>query len=312
MAKWIIGIVVVVALAFFAWHAGWFGGHPPVATTTPPVTQQTTTTPQDTTGLPTSQTDTSDQAIARDTAAIDVQIAGLGADIAALNKALSDTSISATTKAKADQEIDRRVAALNDLLSRIQAMVRVNATFKQNLTTNTQNQIQALSTLKAKIDADTDPATLKNYLKTLSDNYRTFVLVVHQGRISASADRIANLTAMMQGVGIKLQAKLQALAGGGVTVTAQGTTLNDLGAKITDAQSKAQASITVIAPLVPDNGDKTVQAANAKAFVTAKADLTAAQKDLTDARKDIASIIKFLATAHASSTPATASTTISI
>ncbi|MDB5224591.1 MAG: hypothetical protein JWO43_213 [Candidatus Adlerbacteria bacterium] len=229
----------------------------------------------------------------------------------------AQTNVSATVAtpamkaaiAKADQEIDRRIAALNDLIGRIGQMTRVSATLKQGLTSNTQGQITALTTLKAKIDAGTDLATLKTDVQSVTSSYRTFALVAPQGRVSASADRVANVTIMMQALGAKLQLRLQAAQTAGNDVTAAAAALNDLGANLSDANTRAQAAINGIAPLTPDNGDATVKATNDKAFKTAQADLKTAQSDLVTGRKDIDVIIKALSTMHAAAAATTTTQT---
>ncbi len=62
---------------------------------------------------------------------------------------------------RADQEIARRVAALNVLNTRIQAMQKLSADEKTSLASAIQAQLTELATLKTKIDADTDATTLK-------------------------------------------------------------------------------------------------------------------------------------------------------
>jgi hypothetical protein len=245
-------------------------------------------------------------ATAQTNAAVNTPVAQTGA-AATANVALDAKATAAQDKA--NQEIDRRIAALNELTARINQMTRVSDTLKQGLTSNTQGQVGLLTTLKAKIDSDTDMTTLKTDIQSITTGYRTYALVMPQGRISAGADRVANVTTMMQAVGMKIQARLQAAQAAGSDITAEVKVLTDLGAKITDANTQAQASINVIAPLAPDNGDKTVKAANDKALKTAQADLRAAQADLVAARKDIDTLIKGLGTLKPSAAATTTTTT---
>ncbi len=206
----------------------------------------------------------------------------------------------ARAQARANQEITRRITALNSLSSRIQSMTRVSDTLRQALEGNVQNQVQLLTTLQSKIAADTDVATLKADVQSIVQSYRIYMLVLPQGRISAEADRIATITAMMQGIGNKLQARLQTASQGGADISAPTSLLTDLGAKIVDAQNQAQAAINTIAPLAPDNGNKTILAQNTTALQEARADLKTARTDLVAGRQDIAGILKFLASVHTS------------
>jgi len=207
-------------------------------------------------------------------------------------------------QSRADQEIQRRITALTALGSRIDAMTRVTAQLKQGLLTNVQNQIQLMTTLQVKIDADTDLTILKADIQSIAQAYRIFMLVIPQGRISAAGDRVATITAMMQGIGNKLQARMQIAAGQGADISGPTALLTELGAKIVDAQNQAQAAINTIAGLTPDNGDKVTMAANTTSLAEARSDLKTAQSDLVIGRKDIAGIMKFL-----NSLPAVTATT---
>src|ERR1041385_4958458 len=70
-----------------------------------------------------------------------------------------------TAKDHADQEIDRREAALSSLSTRIQEMTRLNADEKTSLAAAIQTQIGTLSSLKSKINAESDITALKADIK---------------------------------------------------------------------------------------------------------------------------------------------------
>jgi|GEM_PF-1108610 hypothetical protein len=97
MAKWIIGIIVVVALGAGLWYSGVLNTlmTPPVAT--PATTGQATTTNQQAAAQPengmSANNDASDAAIAQDTAAIDAQMQGLTTDSANVDTSLNDKSV---------------------------------------------------------------------------------------------------------------------------------------------------------------------------------------------------------------------------
>jgi hypothetical protein len=216
------------------------------------------------------------------------------------------TASQKTAITRGDTEIDRRVKALTDLNTRIQTMQKVTDTFKSGISASITNEINTLAALKVKIDADTDGTTLKTDVQSITGSYRVFALVLPQGRIAAAADREVELVSMMSTLGSKLQARITAAGQAGATTTAMTASLTDIAAKLQDAQTQAEASVTASASLAPDGGDKTKMAANITALKTARADLAAAQKDLIAARADITSIVKALAkvsaTVSASST----------
>jgi hypothetical protein len=203
-----------------------------------------------------------------------------------------------------DKEITRRIAALTDLNTRVQQMTKVTDAFKQNLQNNIQTEITGFTALQAKVDADTDAATLKTDVQSITDSYRVFALILPQARIAAAADRIVTITNMISGVGAKLQARIQADGAAGGDVTALNAALADMGTKLGDAQTQAQNAVSGSASLTPDNGDKTIMASNTAALKAAQTSVAAAQKDLQAARKDIDTITNGL-----KKMPATASTT---
>ncbi len=230
---------------------------------------------------------------------------GVRATITASSTA--ETTRAARAKERAAQEIDRRIASLNAMLVRVTAMKKITAELKANLKQNVELEIQGFTALKEKIEADTDLATLKTDIQSVTQSYRIYALVMPQVHISVAADRMATIINMMVASGAKLQARINTAKSAGNDTTALETALQTLGTKLQSAQAHAQASVNLIAPLVPDQGDKTVQASNEAAIKNAQAEIKAGHADLVAARKEIGNIIKGLGTMKAS---ATASTTV--
>ena len=214
---------------------------------------------------------------------------------------------------KADQEITRRIEALNQLNTRTQAMQRVSDQGKAQIKAQLEGNIKNLTDLKAKIDAETDIATLKTDVKSITDSYRIFVLVLPQGRILAAGDKIVSISTLMQNMAAKFQARMQIAQTAGKDVTALQKALVDMQAKITDAQSQAQAGVNVIAALAPDQGDKAKMQSNTASLNDARTKIRAGITDIQAARKDIASIISGLKAMHLDAkTSASASSTTSV
>ena len=197
-------------------------------------------------------------------------------------------------KQRAVQEMRRRTEALNGLSARINSMVRVSPEFKQNLSVAVQTQISTFAQLQNKIESGADVATLKTDIQSISQSHRFFSLLMQQVRISAAADRIVNITTMFSSVGTKLQTRIAVAAQAGADTASMSETLNSIATKISNAQNKAQAAVSAVVALQPDQGDKTLAAANQKVIVQANADIRAAHKDLESARADISTILKSL------------------
>ncbi len=208
-------------------------------------------------------------------------------------------------RAKAEKEIDRRIAALGKLGARVDGMVRVSDSLKQAIKANNEAQVKILTDLKVKIAADEDIDTLKADIKSITQSYRVFALVIPQGHITAAADRIANITVIMQNIGTKLQARVEAAGAAGTDVTAATASLVKIDANIKLAQAKAIAAVNAVVALTPDNGDTAKREANLKALKAAQAEIKAANKILVDTRKEFAMIVKSLGSAKASATATT-------
>ena len=90
--KWIVGVLIVVGLGVALWKSGIMTTAPATAPTdsNAAAVQQ----PAASTGLPTSQSDTSDAALAKDSAAIDAQMSAFAQDSAAVSQSMSDKPIS--------------------------------------------------------------------------------------------------------------------------------------------------------------------------------------------------------------------------
>ena len=96
MAKWIIGIIIVILLGGAVWYSGVLNNLGMMPSATPTSTPQAATTtpqaaavPQPENGMA-ANNDASDAAITQDTAAIDAQMQGLSSDNANVDSSLSD------------------------------------------------------------------------------------------------------------------------------------------------------------------------------------------------------------------------------
>ncbi len=221
--------------------------------------------------------------------------AGVNASTTAGTKAAVALATRITNlKTRAAQEITRRVAIMNDVTSKVNAMVRLSASEKSTLSTSLQTQITAMNTLGAQIANDTDLTALKTDVQSITKSYRIFMLVVPQARIAATTDAIDTTVATLTTIGTKFQTRIMALENAGKDTSGLITLLNDFTAKSSDAQVQANAAVTGTASLQPDNGNQTIMRSNNAAFATAKADIKTAQNDLQTARNDAQQIVNAL------------------
>jgi len=213
-----------------------------------------------------------------------------------------------TAKNHADQEIDRRVNRLNDLGTRVQAMVRVSAAEKASIAADVASQASALLALKTKIDADDDIATLKTDIKSIAGSYRIFLLIIPRGHIMVAADKVGTTGDLFTAFAGKLQTRIADAQAKGKDTATLSASLSDMTTKIADANTQADAAVSLVASLTPDNGDQAKLKANEQALKDARAKIKAALDDLKVARQDAHGIVQALhkmgleANASASST----------
>lgn len=185
-------------------------------------------------------------------------------------------------------EIDNRIGKITQISSRIGQMTRVSDSDRASLSTSLQSEIDLLNTLKAKISADNSTSTLKADVSSITGAYRIYALVLPKTLIVAESDRILTIADMMN----TLTAKLKAQATSSPTTDpAVQAAFTDISVKTTDAMTNAQAAISAVVPLVPDQGDKTKLAANTAALKSARAKVKTGEADLKAARTDLQTIM---------------------
>lgn len=211
----------------------------------------------------------------------------------------------ATIIARSNTEIAARIADLNKLNTRVQAMKNVSPTEKSAVTSTVQTNISGLTALQSKIDADTDAKTARTDEATIFSTFRIYALVVPQGSILASADRVTTVGGLMTALGSKIQTRIAADQAAGKNVSAITAVMTDYTAKITDANAQAQAAQSAVANLVPDQGSATTAASNKAALVAARADIKTATQDLQVARKDVTTMLQGLKALGSKTTTAT-------
>jgi hypothetical protein len=192
---------------------------------------------------------------------------------------------------RSDTAIAARIADLNKLSARIGEMKNVSAADKASFSSELQTNISGLTSLQAKINADTDATTASTDEKTITQSYRIYALVVPQGYIEASSDRVVTIVGMMNTLSAKLQARITAGQSAGTNVASLQSALSDLTAKTSDATVQSSAAQNGVGSLAPDQGNTTVAASNKSALVSARADIKTATSDLQAARQDAKTIV---------------------
>jgi hypothetical protein len=214
-------------------------------------------------------------------------------------------------QSRSDTEITNRIDSLNKLLSRINSLVKVSASDKASLVSSIQTEIANLTSLKASIDTDTSTTSLKTDFQSITKSYRIYLLVLPQASITAAADRVLDLASAFNTLTTKLQGYITTAQSNGTNVSSAVSALADITAKITDAGTQANAAISEVASLQPDQGATTTLQSNTAALKDARSKIKTATADLTAARKDVNTIVGVIKNSMKFSTGASAYTTAS-
>ena len=228
-------------------------------------------------------------------------------------KVASTTNTQAISKliAQSDKEITQRIDSLNALITRVQQMKKVVGTEQTNIVSQIQSVITSLNTLKTKIDADTDTATLRTDLQTITKDYRVYMLILPQTQIIAASDRIDTIDSDFSAIVSKLQTRITEAQTAGKDVSSLQTIITDVQNKISDAQTQAQNAVSTVVSLTPDQGVQTTAQANTSALKQARADIKTATTDLQTAKNDAENILKGIQAFHLSNTVVSTSTATS-
>lgn len=230
-----------------------------------------------------------------------------GASSEALNAATATRM--ANLKSRADQELDRRTKNIEAVAAKAADIKNLPQSGVAAIQTTLQNNLTALSALKAKIDSDVDLATLRSDVQQITGSYHIYALVVPQLRIIVAADHVVTVAGKLHALSLLLAERVSAAEAAGADMTAAKTSLTDLDARITAAATGAQDAVTAIGSLQPDATSTTPFGNNLATLQNARAKVVEAQKDIAAARADAGAIVaavkgKPLTAPRASSTPA--------
>lgn len=193
----------------------------------------------------------------------------------------------ANLKARADTEIARRIDGLDNVKGKLVNLKKLSTDQKNSLSSQIDTEVSNLTTLKAKIDTDTDLTTLRTDVKSIINSYRVFALFIPKINIIKISEDILAISSNFDSYVLKLQDRIQKAQSKGIDVATANSTLIDMRAKITDAKLQANNAINAVIGLTPDGypGNKTT-------LRSARSMLQIARQDLKNARLDANSVIQ--------------------
>ncbi len=141
---------------------------------------------------------------------------------------------------RADDLIANRLTSLNTLSTRLQNDSRLSASEKSSLSSDIQTDINGLTTLKAKIDADTDVTMARSDIKQIITNYYVYVMFEPKIRLLIVFNNLQTVTANLQALLPQIQNLIN-------TFRSQGKDVSQLQSLLNDVSSQLQIINTTIA-----------------------------------------------------------------
>lgn len=190
---------------------------------------------------------------------------------------------------RASTEINRRITALKELLTKVSSLKHLTDAEKLSVSTGIQKEIDSLTALQTKIQADTDLVTLKADVQSIVTSYRIFALYIPQVRLLVAAESLDTVADNMLNIATRLQTRLTELETTGQDVTAEKATLANMQYKLTDAKAQSNAITAAVSPLTPAGfpGNKTM-------LQSARTRLMTGLTDIKDAAADSRTVMKAL------------------
>lgn len=185
---------------------------------------------------------------------------------------------------RGNSEIQRRLSTLQSLSSKINSATKLTASDKAALSSEVNDEISGLTTLKTKLDADTTVAAAKTDAQSIITGYRVYALIVPKVNLIKAADDQQVAESKFSALATKLQTRLSAAQSAGKSVTALNSGLTDMKNKIAAAQaisSKIEASVIGLQP-GDYNTDHSILNGYRDQLKTAQTDIQAAVSDATN------------------------------
>lgn len=201
-------------------------------------------------------------------------------------------------RAAGDCEINRRFVTLDGLTYLVNHSDVLTADHKTDLLSggginpaSFLSEHSGLTTLKASIDADTTIATLRTDIGRIAPDYRVYLLVVPKTHIVAAADGSTKVAARFGPLASELQVLINQAKADGKDVTAAQAKLDDLNAKVGQANALIAPVAGKVLPLSPADWNS---GAAKPVLQAARQSLHQARGLLVDARQDAHQIIVLL------------------
>ncbi len=149
-------------------------------------------------------------------------------------------------KSRADALIMNRLDSLNELLNRVQNDSRLTTPEKSSLTQNIQQSVSGLTTLKAKIDADTNVTTARADAKTIITGYYVYAVFEPKIRLLVTLNNLQTTAGYVQALVPQLQNVINNVKSQGKDTTQLQQSLDDVSTQLKTINTTLISDITAV------------------------------------------------------------------
>jgi hypothetical protein len=179
---------------------------------------------------------------------------------------------------RGNSEITRRLNTLNKLSAKINGAAKLTASDKASLNDEVNSETSSLTSLKAKLDADTTVSDARADAQSIVSDYRVYALVVPKVNLVRTADDQQVAEGKLSNLAAKLQTRISAAQTAGKKVTSLQSDLSAMNAKVSAAQAISSSVESAVINLQPSdyNSDHNVLSGYRNQLRTAQSDIQAA------------------------------------
>jgi hypothetical protein len=157
----------------------------------------------------------------------------------------------ARIKARGDEEIARRLDALNRAITAVNGATALSADARDTLSTELGNEVTGLASLRIKLEAETTAPAAANDITTMVTEYRVYALLVPKARLVRAADNQIAVEQRLGDIHTKLEKRISQAETKGKNVATLKSQLSELESHVTAAKDLSNSIETGLLPLQP-------------------------------------------------------------
>lgn len=186
----------------------------------------------------------------------------------------------------ADAMITNRITHLNTLLGRVQSDTRLTSDEKTNLSGQIQTVISGLTSLKSKVDADTDAKTALTDAKQMFTNFHVYEQLEPKIRLLIMLNNMLTMVTKVQGLVPQLQTLINNLSSQGKDVSGLKPLISDVSTQLQTITTTLTNDITTVQniSLSSSNSDTSFQQVKSDVQTIVKTDFQKIKEDIEQMR----------------------------